>query len=120
MLTRNKTLIVIAHRLSTIQHADQIIVLGNQQILEKGSHQLLLKLEAHYKICGICICIQKTEVSIPKVIKLMSKRRLNMFRITFKILNWVSPYKTRMILGFIMSFLNAIFIALPIFGFTNI
>ncbi|MCE3364322.1 hypothetical protein LB359_19075, partial [Staphylococcus aureus] len=30
-------------------HADQIIVLGNQQILEKGSHQLLLKLEAHYK-----------------------------------------------------------------------
>ncbi|HGO4042828.1 ABC transporter ATP-binding protein [Staphylococcus aureus] len=38
-----------------------------------------------------------------------------MFRITFKILNWISPYKTRMILGFIMSFLNAIFIALPIF-----
>lgn len=38
-----------------------------------------------------------------------------MFRITFKILNWVSPYKTRMILGFIMSFLNEIFIALPIF-----
>lgn len=38
-----------------------------------------------------------------------------MFRITFKLLNWVSPYKTRMILGFIMSFLNAIFIALPIF-----
>ncbi|MFB1557996.1 ABC transporter ATP-binding protein [Staphylococcus aureus] len=38
-----------------------------------------------------------------------------MFRVTFKILNWVSPYKTRMILGFIMSFLNAIFIALPIF-----
>ncbi len=49
VLTRNKTLIVIAHRLSTIQHADQIIVLGSQQILEKGSHQLLLKLEAHYK-----------------------------------------------------------------------
>ncbi|HDG5860204.1 TPA: ABC transporter ATP-binding protein [Staphylococcus aureus] len=38
-----------------------------------------------------------------------------MFRITFKILNWVSPYKTRVVLGFIMSFLNAIFIALPIF-----
>lgn len=38
-----------------------------------------------------------------------------MFGITFKILNWLSPYKTRMVLGFIMSFLNAIFIALPIF-----
>ncbi|WP_262374453.1 hypothetical protein, partial [Staphylococcus aureus] len=35
VLTQDKTLIVIAHRLSTIQHADQIIVLGNQQILEK-------------------------------------------------------------------------------------
>ncbi len=43
-----------------------------------------------------------------------------MFRITFKILNWVSPYKTRMILGFIMSFLNAIFIALPIFWASQI
>ncbi len=36
VLTQDKTLIVIAHRLSTIQHADQIIVLGKQQILEKG------------------------------------------------------------------------------------
>ncbi|HCW7894277.1 TPA: ABC transporter ATP-binding protein [Staphylococcus aureus] len=43
-----------------------------------------------------------------------------MFRITFKILNWVSPYKTRMVLGFIMSFLNAIFIALPIFWASQI
>lgn len=38
-----------------------------------------------------------------------------MFQITFKILNWIRPYKARMILGFSMSFLNAIFIALPIF-----
>ena len=38
-----------------------------------------------------------------------------MFQITFKILNWIRPYKARMILGFSMSFLNAIFIASPIF-----
>ena len=31
-----------------------------------------------------------------------------MFQITFKILNWIRPYKARMILGFSMSFLNAI------------
>ncbi|SUK60310.1 ABC transporter ATPase/permease [Staphylococcus aureus] len=49
VLTQDKTLIVIAHRLSTIQHADQIIVLGKQQILEKGSHHLLLKLNGNYK-----------------------------------------------------------------------
>ncbi len=35
MLTQDKTFIVIAHRLSTIQHADQIIVLGKQQIRKR-------------------------------------------------------------------------------------
>ncbi|MCD9067450.1 ABC transporter ATP-binding protein/permease [Staphylococcus pasteuri] len=48
-LTQNKTLIVIAHRLSTIKQANQIIVLGNQQILEKGSHKQLLDKNEHYK-----------------------------------------------------------------------
>lgn len=38
-----------------------------------------------------------------------------MFHITFKILKWASPYKTRLILGFLMSFINSLFIALPIF-----
>lgn len=38
-----------------------------------------------------------------------------MFQITFKILKWATPYRTRMILGFVMSFINSIFIALPIF-----
>lgn len=38
-----------------------------------------------------------------------------MFQITFKILKWASPYKTRLILGFLMSFINSLFIALPIF-----
>lgn len=38
-----------------------------------------------------------------------------MFQITFKILKWVTSYKSRMILGFVMSFINSIFIALPIF-----
>lgn len=38
-----------------------------------------------------------------------------MFQITFKILKWETPYRSRMILGFVMSFINSIFIALPIF-----
>ncbi|UXR87171.1 ABC transporter ATP-binding protein [Staphylococcus felis] len=48
-LTQNKTLIVIAHRLSTIKQADQIIVLGHQQILEKGDHSRLLDMNGRYK-----------------------------------------------------------------------
>ena len=42
-LTKGKTLFVIAHRLSTIQHADQIIVLDNGQIVNKGKHSQLLR-----------------------------------------------------------------------------
>lgn len=42
-LTQNKTGIIIAHRLSTIQHADEIIVLKQGKIAERGSHQELMQ-----------------------------------------------------------------------------
>ena len=42
------TMLIVAHRLSTIQHVDQIIVLQQGEILEKGSHQELLKQKGHY------------------------------------------------------------------------
>ena len=42
------TMLVVAHRLSTIQHADQIIVLQNGEIVEKGDHQHLLKNRGYY------------------------------------------------------------------------
>lgn len=41
-LMKNRTSIVIAHRLSTIQHADEIIVMKDGHIVERGSHQALL------------------------------------------------------------------------------
>ena len=42
------TMLVVAHRLSTIQHADQIIVLQNGEVIERGDHQGLLKQKGYY------------------------------------------------------------------------
>jgi ATP-binding cassette subfamily B protein len=47
-LIKDKTAIVIAHRLSTIQNSDRIIVLGDDGILEMGSHEELVKKEGVY------------------------------------------------------------------------
>lgn len=47
-LTQNRTAIVIAHRLSTIQGADEIIVIDESGIKERGNHSELLKLGGTY------------------------------------------------------------------------
>ncbi|WP_313187493.1 ABC transporter ATP-binding protein [Lacrimispora sp.] len=47
-LTKNKTVIMIAHRLKTVQRADQILVLANGHIVQKGAHEELVKQEGIY------------------------------------------------------------------------
>ena len=42
------TMLIVAHRLSTIQHADNIILLSKGQIVEQGSHQVLLHQRGKY------------------------------------------------------------------------
>jgi ATP-binding cassette subfamily B protein len=47
-LFEEKTVIAIAHRLSTIRNADQILVMAEGKIIERGSHQTLLALQGVY------------------------------------------------------------------------
>ena len=48
-LTRGKTIITIAHRLATIQNADQILVVNDGLIAEKGTHAELICHDGIYK-----------------------------------------------------------------------
>jgi len=47
-ITKGRTSIIIAHRLSTIKKADNILVMKNGKVIEKGSHNELIKLNGHY------------------------------------------------------------------------
>ena len=46
----NRTTIVIAHRLSTIENADIILVMENGQIIERGTHRVLIERDGAYAV----------------------------------------------------------------------
>ncbi|NND76675.1 MAG: ABC transporter ATP-binding protein [Flavobacteriales bacterium] len=53
-LMENRTSLIIAHRLSTIQHADEILVLKEGEIVERGDHNTLFNANGIYrKLCDM-------------------------------------------------------------------
>ncbi len=62
-LRKNKTCVIIAHRLSTIQEADQIIVLKDGEVLERGKHDELLETNGLYsQLCRAQSSLQSLAV----------------------------------------------------------
>lgn len=47
-LTRNKTIIMIAHRLKTVRNADQILVVNDGRLVQRGTHQQLIEQQGIY------------------------------------------------------------------------
>ncbi len=48
-LTKNKTIIMIAHRIKTVRHADQIVVISDGKIAQRGTHAELVNQDGIYR-----------------------------------------------------------------------
>jgi ATP-binding cassette subfamily B protein len=65
-IARERTTLIIAHRLSTIVHADEILVLEQGRIVERGNHEALLA--EHGRYAQLWAMQQRERMSAPEVV----------------------------------------------------
>ena len=66
-LGKNRTVVVIAHRLGTVQHADEIVVLEEGKVAERGTHAQLLAMNGRYADLWEAQTTQEEAVPFPYV-----------------------------------------------------
>ena len=70
---KGRTAVVIAHRLSTVKNADQIVVLDQGKIVEKGTHHELVDLGGkYYQLVKNQLDLEKLNDSTTQNSKLLS------------------------------------------------
>jgi len=60
----NRTTIIISHRISSIKHCDQIIVLDQGEIVEKGTHEEILNQDGLYRLLHDQQLLENSEASL--------------------------------------------------------
>ncbi len=68
-LMANRTTLVIAHRLSTVRRADRILVISGGRVVEQGTHEELLALNAEYRRLYELQFEEKAELQSPKFLQ---------------------------------------------------
>ena len=65
-LGKSRTMIIIAHRLTTIKHADQIVVLGEGRVKQRGTHEELLQEEggAYHELWTVQKTIAQEQIEL--------------------------------------------------------
>lgn len=61
---QNRTTIIISHRISSIKHCDQIIVLDQGEIIEKGTHEEILNQNGLYRLLHDQQLLENSEASV--------------------------------------------------------